>query len=108
VFNTRVFTFSVFTDKNGINIFVRGFITIDGTTRTDVSIQVEGTTKGQVKRDVTLTDGSSKGALESNSTLTNTGNGFIRNGSLTILDNRCDINFFPFDRSLCSSKDFLD
>lgn len=108
VLNTGIFTFSVFTNEDSINILVRGLVTFDGATRTNVGIQVEGTTEGQVERNVTLTNGSSKRTLESNGTLTDTGNSFIRDGSLTVLDNGGNINLFPFNRSLCGGKDFLD
>jgi hypothetical protein len=57
---------------------------------------------------MTLANGSSKRTLKSNSTLADTGNSFIRNGSLAILDNGGNINLFPFNRSLCGGKDFLD
>lgn len=106
--NTGIFTFSVFTNEDSINILVRGLVTFDRATRTNVGIQVEGTTEGQVERNVTLTNGSSKRTLESNGTLTDTGNSFIRDGSLTVLDNGGNINLFPFNRSLCGGKDFLD
>lgn len=57
---------------------------------------------------MTLTDGGGKRTLKSNGTLTDTSNSFIRDGSLTILNNGGYINLFPLNRSLCGSKDFLD
>lgn len=108
VLNTRVFTFSVFTNEDGINVLIRGLVALDRATRTDIGIQVEGTTEGQVERNVTLTNGSGKRTLESNGTLADTGNSLIRDGSLTVLDNGGNINLFPFNRSLCGGKDFLD
>jgi hypothetical protein len=44
VFDTRVFTFGVFTDQDSVNVFVRGLVTSNGATGTDVGVEVEGTT----------------------------------------------------------------
>ena len=56
MFNTRVFTFSVLTDKHGVDVVIGSLITLDGQARSHVREKVESTTKGKVERDVTLSD----------------------------------------------------
>jgi hypothetical protein len=36
VFNSTVFTFCVFTDEDSVDIGIGGFISLNGTTRTDI------------------------------------------------------------------------
>jgi len=57
VLNSGVFTLGVLTDEDSVNTVVGGFVTGDGTARTDVGEQVEGTAQSQVQGDVTLTNG---------------------------------------------------
>lgn len=54
--NTRVFSLSVFTDEDGVDIVVWSLEALDGDARTNVGKQVEGTTKRQVQRNVALAD----------------------------------------------------
>jgi hypothetical protein len=105
VLNTRVFTLSVFTDKNGVNVLIRGFVTNNRAARTNVGIEVESTTKSQVERNVTFANGGGKRSLQSDGVLADRLNGAIRNSGLTILDDRSDINFLPLDRYLGSRED---
>lgn len=56
VLNSRVFTLGVLTDEDSVHTVVGGLVTGDGTARTDVGEQVEGTAQSQVQGDVTLTN----------------------------------------------------
>lgn len=56
VLDTRVFSLSVFTDEDGVDIVVWSLEALDGDARTNVGKQVEGTTKRQVQRNVALAD----------------------------------------------------
>jgi hypothetical protein len=108
VLDTRVFTLSVFTDKDSIDILVRGLVANNGAARTNIGIEVEGTTQSQVERNVTLTNGGGKRTLQSNSVLTDRLNSAIRDSSLSVLDDGSNIDFLPLNRNLGSSKDLLD
>ena len=57
VLNARVLSLSVLTDEDGVDTFVWGLEASDGAARSEVGEQVEGTTKSQVERDMSLTDG---------------------------------------------------
>jgi hypothetical protein len=57
VLDARVFSLGVLTDENGVDTVVGGLVALDGLARTDVGEEVEGTTEGQVERDVALADG---------------------------------------------------
>jgi hypothetical protein len=57
VLNARVFSLGVFTDEDGVDVVVGGFVALDGLARTDVGEEVEGTTESQVEGNVTLADG---------------------------------------------------
>jgi hypothetical protein len=54
--DTRVFTLGIFTNQNSVNIIIRGLVTLDGNTRSDISEQVERSTKSQIEGDVTLSN----------------------------------------------------
>ena len=60
VLDTGILSLSVFTDEDGVDVVVRGLETLNGHTRTDVGEEVEGTTEGEVERDVSLADCSNK------------------------------------------------
>lgn len=57
VLDTRVLSLGVLTDENCVDIIIRSLVTGDRAAGTDVGEKVEGTTKSQVERDVTLSDG---------------------------------------------------
>jgi hypothetical protein len=108
VFNTRVFTFGVLTDKNGVNVLIRSLVTNNRTAGTNVGIKVEGTTKSQVERNVTLANGGGKRTLQSDGVLADRLDGAIRDSSLTVLDDRSDIDFLPLDGYLGSRENTLN
>ena len=54
--NTRVLSFRVFTDENGIDIVIRRLVPGDGNAWPNVGEKVEGPSEGQVEGDVTLSD----------------------------------------------------
>ena len=53
---TRVFSFSVLPNEDGINIVVGRFVAGDGLAGTNIGEEVEGSTKGKIERDVSFTD----------------------------------------------------
>jgi hypothetical protein len=57
VLNSRVFTFGVLTDQDGVDIVVWGLVACDRAARAEVGEEVEGTAKGKVQRNVTLSNG---------------------------------------------------
>lgn len=54
VFNSRIFSFRVFANKNGIDVVIGSFEAFDGHTRADVGEEIKSTTQSQIKRDVSL------------------------------------------------------
>lgn len=58
VLNARVFTLGVLSDQDGVDVVVGGLVASDGSARTQVGKEVEGSSEGKVKGDVTLADGS--------------------------------------------------
>ena len=108
VFNTRVLTLSVFTDKNSVNTLVRSLETNNGLAWSDVGEKVESSSKSQVKRDVTLTDGGSKRTLKSDKVLLDGVNSITGNGSLSIDKDGGNINRFPLNWDLGRLVNLLD
>ena len=56
MFDPTVFSFSIFADKDGVNIVIRGFVASDGHAGTDVGEEIECTAKSEVERDMTLSN----------------------------------------------------
>jgi hypothetical protein len=54
MFDTRVFSFSVFSDQNSINVVVRGLVSSDRAAGSDVGEEVECSAEGQVEGDMAL------------------------------------------------------
>ena len=54
VLDTRVFTLSVLTDQDGVNVVVGGLVPCDRSAGTHVGEEIEGSTKSKVQRYVTL------------------------------------------------------
>jgi hypothetical protein len=58
VLDTRVFTLSVLTNQDSVDVVVWGLVSGNGAARTKVSEEVEGTAKSKVERNVSLANGS--------------------------------------------------
>lgn len=56
VLDTRVFTLSIFTNEDSVNIVIRRLVALYRNARPDIGKQVERSTKCQIKGDVTLSD----------------------------------------------------
>lgn len=56
VFDTRVLSFSVFTDEDGIDVVVGCLEALNRDARTDIGKKIEGATESQVERDVSLSN----------------------------------------------------
>ena len=54
VLQTGVLAFGVLSDEHSVDVFIRGLKALDGKTRTDIGEKIEGSTKHQVKGDMTL------------------------------------------------------
>lgn len=100
VLNTGVFSLSVLTDENGIDVVVWGLVALDGLARTDVGEKVEGTTESQVEGDVTLSDWGGQWTLQGDQVLLDRLNGGIWNGGLSVLEDWSDIDGLPLDWGL--------
>lgn len=50
MFDSTVFSFGIFTDKDGVDIVIRGFVTGDRNTGTDISKEIERAAKSEVER----------------------------------------------------------
>lgn len=56
VLDTRVLPLGVLSDEDRVDVIVRGLVTLDRDTRSDVGEQVEGSSEGEVEGDVSLSD----------------------------------------------------
>jgi hypothetical protein len=56
VLDTRVFSLGVLTDEDGVDVVVRRLETLDGNARADVGEEGEGSSEGEVERDVAFAD----------------------------------------------------
>ena len=56
VFNARVFSFSVFTDEDGVDVVIGGFVPRDGFTGSYVGEEIECSTESQIERNVAFAD----------------------------------------------------
>jgi hypothetical protein len=56
VLDTRVLSLGVLTDEDGVDVVVRRLETLDGDARADVGEKGEGSSEGEVERDVALAD----------------------------------------------------
>lgn len=55
--NSRVFSLSVLTDQDNVNIVVWSLVAGNGSARAEVSKEVEGSSEGQVERNMSLANG---------------------------------------------------
>lgn len=108
VLNTRVLTLGVLSDQHGVNIVVRGLVTDNGLTWSDVGEQVEGSSQGQVHGGVTLTDWSSQRTLQGHQVSVDGVNGILWQGGLTVDQKWSDIHRLPLNWELGGSIDILD
>lgn len=108
VLDTRVLTLSVLSDQDSVDTIVGGLVTNDRLAGTDVGEEVESSSKSQVKGDVTLTNGGSKGTLKSNQVLADRVDSNLGDGGLAIDKNGGDVNRLPLNGDLSSLVDILD
>ena len=85
-----------------VNIVVSGLVSFYGDTRPDVGEQGEGPSQRQVERDVSLSDGGSKGTLEGDGVLLDAVDGGLGDSGLAVDKDGGDVNLFPLDRGLGS------
>lgn len=114
--NSRVFTLSVLTDQDGVDVVVWCLVTSDRPARADVGEEVECATEGKVQRNVALANWGlfilflswltaecvrkktyRKRSLESNKILLHTLNGLVGDDGLPVLYRRSDIDWLPFN-----------
>lgn len=108
VLDTRVLTLGVLTDEDGVDIIVRGLVTYNRLTRTDVGKQVESSSESQVKRNMALSNRSGQGSLKGNKVLANRVDGGFRDSSLSVNENRSNVNRFPLNGDLGCLVNILD
>jgi len=56
--DSRVLSFGVFTDQDGVYIVIWGFVAFERAAGSDVGEEVKGSSEGKVERDMTLANGS--------------------------------------------------
>jgi len=56
MFNTRVLSLRVFTNKDGVDVIIRRLETLDRDARTDVGEEVESSSESQVQGNMTFTN----------------------------------------------------
>jgi hypothetical protein len=56
VLNTRIFSFRIFTNENGVDVIVRCLVPRDRNARANVGEKVESPSKSQIERNMTLSD----------------------------------------------------
>jgi hypothetical protein len=55
--NARVFTLSVLSDQDGVDIIIRGLVASDGSAGSQISEEVERSSESKVQRDMSLANG---------------------------------------------------
>lgn len=108
VLDTGVLTLGVLTNEDGVDTVVGGLVTNNRLARTDVGEEVEGSSKGQVEGNMSLTDRGSKRTLKGDKVLADRVDSSLRNGSLAIDKDGGDINRLPLNRNLGSLVNVLD
>jgi len=98
--NTTVFSLSIFSDQDGVDVVIGCFVAFNASAGTHICEEVEGTTEGKVERDVTLADGGCKRSLESDIVSLDRLDRFVWNDSPAVLQSRSYIDRFPLDRDL--------
>ena len=54
--DTRILSFSVLSDQNGINVVIWGLVSSDRSARSDVGEEIECSAEGQVEGDMAFTN----------------------------------------------------
>jgi hypothetical protein len=85
-----------------VDVVVGSLVSLDGNTWSDVGEQGEGPSEGQVEGNVTFTDGSSEGTLESNGVLLDRVDGVLWDRAFTVDNGRGNVDFLPLDGNLGS------
>ncbi len=85
---------------HSVDIVVSSLVALYRDTWSDVGEQGECPSEGQVKRDVSFSDGSSERTFQSDSVLLDTVDGRLRNGGFTVDEDRCDVYLLPLDWGL--------
>jgi hypothetical protein len=95
-------------DQDGVDVVISGLVSVNADTRSDVGEQAESPPQSQVQRNVTLSDGSSQGSLQSDGVLLDGVDGIGRDGGLSVDKSRGNVNLLPLNGSLSSGEDVLD
>lgn len=108
VLDTTVLSFGVLTDQDSVYVVVWGLVSCDALARSNVCEKVEGSSEGEVERDVTLADGRGKRTFEGDVVASDTVNSLVWDDSLAVLEGRCNVHWFPLDRDVGGRVDVLD
>jgi hypothetical protein len=54
--NSRVFTLSIFSDQNCINIIIKGFVTCNRAARSNISKKIESIAESEIQRYIAFSD----------------------------------------------------
>lgn len=107
--NARVFALGVLTDQDRVDVVVGCLVAGDGSAGADVGEEVEGSSQGQVERDVALANGCCQRALEGDQVPCYAGNGLVGDDRLAVLvQSRGDVDRLPLDWDVGGRVDVLD
>lgn len=108
VLDAGVLALGVLTDQDSVDVIVRGLEADDAPAGTHVGEEVEGTAEGQVERDVTLSNGRSERALESDVVALHARDGLVGDDGLAVLEAGGDVDGLPLDGHVGGAVDVLD
>lgn len=108
VLDTGVLTFGVFSDQDGVDVFVWGLVALDGLTRSDVGEKTKGSSQGQVHRLVALTDRGGQRPLKSNQVSVDRVDSRLWDGGHTVDERRSHVHRLPVDGHASSLVDSHD
>jgi hypothetical protein len=100
VLNTTVLSLGVLSDEDGVNVVVGRLESLNGGARSYVGEQVEGSSEGEVERDVSLSDGGGERSLEGDSVLLDGSNGIVGDLGLAVDEDGGNLDLLPLDGSL--------
>jgi hypothetical protein len=107
--DARVFSLSVLTDQDGVDVVVGCLVAGDGSAWSDVGEEVEGSAEGQVEGDVTLANGGRERTLKGDQVLLYALDGLVGNDRLAVfVEAGGDVDRLPLDGDLGRGVDILD
>lgn len=108
VLDARVFALCVLANCHNIDVIVEGLVALQAAARSDICVQIELLSQGQVEGAVTLSNGCHERAFQSDLVFVDGINGSLRDTEASVwISDRCDIDGLPLERNFGSGEDFL-